>query len=863
MRNIIILLTSFFTLFSISCIAQTISPANSDFENGDYSNWIFYWGTCCTGTGLGTMTIDSLTTTPPAGPFIPCSFALTGPAPATGFVSITGIDPFGGFPVVGAGTYSLRIGSERPNFWANRADYYIHIPATATHFNIIYRYAVVLEDPGHSPSKQPRFDVTATDSNSNTIVPCANFHYVAGALPGFVGPVSNAFAPVIGIGCPGVGVSSTPINMWDSDVYYKPWATASINVSGYAGHTIIMSFAAGDCGFGGHFGYAYIDMSSGLYGVTGNINCASSTMQLIAPTGFASYQWYDSTTFTTLFGTTDTLNIPAPSTTTGYAVIVTPYPGYGCTDTLYTTVHPFSAADTISGRTKVCVGDTETLSDPLYGGTWSSSTAVATITPGPSGGEVVTGITAGTSVLTYQLPIGCFVTKTVTVLPTPAPIKDDFICVGSTITLSDPTTGGVWSSGNNAIATMTATGIVTGVSGGIDTISYTIDSCCSAMATITVLSMPVAGIIAGPSSLCAGSTITLSDTQGGGVWSSGSYSTATVTSAGVVTGVSMGTVAISYSVIDTCGTATAIKNISIIPNDTTFHNTDTNVCANVGSILLYGPSGYDSYLWSTGSTSSSIAVSSSGIYIDGASTTNCIKNIDTFNVIFKPMPQVSLGNDVSICPGDSVMLSSQESSGSFSWSTGSTNNTIVVYNEGTYALTVTENGCSTSDTIQIGILTVPTPHLGPDTILCKGDQLVLSVDSSQSVWSNGMTGTNITVTQSGTYWASVTNICGTGTDTIKADFEPCDITFPNAFTPNNDGKNDIARVVGYLGLYRNFSLSIYNRFGQRVFYTEDIYSGWDGTFNGIPSDLGVYFYMIYYTLEGKQHMMKGDLTLIR
>jgi gliding motility-associated-like protein len=58
-------------------------------------------------------------------------------------------------------------------------------------------------------------------------------------------------------------------------------------------------------------------------------------------------------------------------------------------------------------------------------------------------------------------------------------------------------------------------------------------------------------------------------------------------------------------------------------------------------------------------------------------------------------------------------------------------------------------------------------------------------------------------------------------------------------------------------------LSIYNRWGQRVFYTEDIYDGWNGKFNGINQDVGTYYYMMFYSLEGKRHMMKGDLELIR
>ena len=64
-------------------------------------------------------------------------------------------------------------------------------------------------------------------------------------------------------------------------------------------------------------------------------------------------------------------------------------------------------------------------------------------------------------------------------------------------------------------------------------------------------------------------------------------------------------------------------------------------------------------------------------------------------------------------------------------------------------------------------------------------------------------------------------------------------------------------------MFRNYKLSIYNRWGQRIFYTEDIYAGWDGKFNGVDQNIGTYFYMITYTLEGKSGMLKGDLTLVK
>jgi len=303
--------------------------------------------------------------------------------------------------------------------------------------------------------------------------------------------------------------------------------------------------------------------------------------------------------------------------------------------------------------------------------------------------------------------------------------------------------------------------------------------------------------------------------------------------------------------------------VSVHPTITSLVN-DTFVCAG-NSITLNAPAGYSSYLWNTGSVANSVT-EGSGIYWVSASII-CAIAYDTFYMTAIPLPIVSLGSDTAICEGSSVTLTSfQETSSQYLWSNGSTNASIAVSAAGTYSLTVTQNGCSASSSVNVSELnTPPAIDLGPDTLLCTGDQFILSVNdpTGSLLWSTGATKQTITVTDQGNYWVIASNICGSVSDTVNVNFELCDIWFPSAFTPNDDGLNDIIRVVGNLQHYNDFSLSICNRWGQRVFYTEDIYSGWNGKFNGVNQDVGSYYYMIFYSLEGKRHMMKGDLELIR
>ncbi len=239
--------------------------------------------------------------------------------------------------------------------------------------------------------------------------------------------------------------------------------------------------------------------------------------------------------------------------------------------TTVVTVNPFPDAGTISGITTVCPGTTSPLIDAATGGVWSSvSTGVATI----SSTGVVTGVTAGTSVISYTVTNSCgtaVATTTVTVNPSPqagAISGSTIICPGTTTQLTDPATGGIWSSVSPGVATVNATGLVTGVSGGSSVISYAVsNSCGTAVATITIIVEPTnAGTITGTTTVCAGSTTQLQNlVVPGGAWSSVSPGVAIISASGLVSGVSAGTSAISYTVVNSCGTFATGTVVTVNP----------------------------------------------------------------------------------------------------------------------------------------------------------------------------------------------------------------------------------------------------------------------------------------------------------
>lgn len=208
----------------------------------------------------------------------------------------------------------------------------------------------------------------------------------------------------------------------------------------------------------------------------------------------------------------------------------------------------------ITGTPTVCTGFTTTLSDALTGGTWSSSSLLATVDPTTG---VVTGYLASTPNIIYTIA-GCSATLQITVNTSPLPIGGSaFVCQGSTTSLSDGTTGGTWSSSNTGIATVSATGSVSSLAAGNTNITYVLPTGCSTTVVVTVNSQPAA--ITGATILCSGVPSPLSDATSGGTWSSSNTFIASVNpSTGTVLGSGIGTANITYTLAGGCRSNTTV-----------------------------------------------------------------------------------------------------------------------------------------------------------------------------------------------------------------------------------------------------------------------------------------------------------------
>jgi len=226
----------------------------------------------------------------------------------------------------------------------------------------------------------------------------------------------------------------------------------------------------------------------------------------------------------------------------------------GCSSVVTVTVSPIPVLS--GGGSTVCVGSSIAIGGTPAGGTWTSSTTNATV----SASGLVTGAAVGTAGITYTMASGCYASRAMTVNPAIGAITGTpTVCVSFATTLGHPVAGGNWSTSNAAVATISSTtGITTGNTVGTATISYVVAGCL-ATTVMSVNGVPTG--ITGPSSVCVGSTITWVGIGGvSATWTSSATSVATVSSAGIVSGMGVGTSTITYNT--GCGSTTRVVSVN-------------------------------------------------------------------------------------------------------------------------------------------------------------------------------------------------------------------------------------------------------------------------------------------------------------
>ena len=161
----------------------------------------------------------------------------------------------------------------------------------------------------------------------------------------------------------------------------------------------------------------------------------------------------------------------------------------------------------------------------------------------------------------------------------------------------------------------------------------------------------------------------------------------------------------------------------------------------------------------------------------------------------------------------------------------------------------------------------PAVSLGADTTYCGSFARVLNTHYFNTQWSTGVTDSQIVVSTAGTYYATITTSCGGVSDTIhivQDSCNDCKLVVPSAFSPNKDGKNEVFHALSNCPVV-DFSMHIYNRWGELVFTSNNIADGWDGSYMGSQQPIEVYSYTVKYRdfVTGEQKAVTGNVTLVR
>ena len=662
----------------------------------------------------------------------------------------------------------------------------------------------------------------------------------------------------------------------------------------------------------------------------------SSQNYSVTPETGISYTWSGlpaGASFTTTNGTTasSSMTVNWGTATPGtYSVTVTPSNACGNTGTpqsISVTVLPAPTPVTISGPTTLCSGDTISLtSNYTSGNTWSpngettpsisvttagtytvsvasscgtisashtvtlNTTTQASILPnGPTtfcpGGSVtltsgsstgnswstgettpsITVTTAGTYVLTVTETCGSTsVSQQVTILSLPNPqiSGTTSFCTGQQTTLT--ASGGTtyqWSTGE------TTTSINVSTPGNYTVTAF--NSCgqaTSAPVTVTETPLPNAQIT-GTSAFCTGQQAVL--TASGGdtyLWSNGE----TTTSINV-------NVAGSYFVTATnsCGQSTSTTVvITEIPLPNPQISGNQTYCEGQQTVLT--ASGGNSYVWSTGETTTTITVSTPGSYTVTATNTCGQVTSPAFTISELPLPTAQISGITSFCAGSQTTLSASGGS-TYLWSNGQTGASISVSNPGSYWVVAANNCGADSDTVQVTLSTIsasftadPASGAAPLNVnfINTSDPGALSFHWD---FGDGSTGASAAPThlfgQAGEYLVELTATNANGcSDTYSLTIEvldmPSSLTIPNIFTPNGDHQNDEFIVIAER--IASYKLQILNRWGNVIITIEDPQLGWDGTIQGDQASNGTYFYQITATgMDQKSYNESGFFELLR
>lgn len=275
--------------------------------------------------------------------------------------------------------------------------------------------------------------------------------------------------------------------------------------------------------------------------------------------------------------------------------------------------------------------------------------------------------------------------------------------------------------------------------------------------------------------------------------------------------------------------------------------------------------------WSNGAQGPKMTTNISGEYRVTATVGLCSNSHD-FKLDFFP-DELQLGPNLRFCNNIDTLITVPISNfQSAIWNEEVPSDVYRITKPGTVKLTVvTQNGCVEKDSLQVLLFKSPYLNLGSDTSLCLSENPVLDAGNGMRdyLWNTGQRTQKITAYDSGLYYVEVTTTEGCKSrDSVllikRKDLLPSNIYMPNAFTPNDDGLNDLYPNNQFQVKGAEYRLWLYNRWGEKLAEYHHPDGNWDGKINGIAVPEGVYVYKITWIgCDNKRRTLYGDFTLLR
>jgi gliding motility-associated-like protein len=635
--------------------------------------------------------------------------------------------------------------------------------------------------------------------------------------------------------------------------------------------------------------------------------CINTNINLNA-NGGTSYSWSGPNSFSSV---SQNPTIPnATSLEAGvYNVTVT---AFGCTNTGSVSVNVLNPTTTASNTGAYCAGAVIQLSTPAANSyTWNGPGGYVSNTQNPSlpgsntsmSGVYNVTVTVGTCTAAATTSV------TVNALPAPNPSNTGPYCSGTAIQLNvGPFNTYSWT-GPGAFSDNTQNPTIpnsTVSNGGVYVVTVTDANGCvnTSSTTVVVNATPIAA--ASGATVCENTTANL--TANGGqtyAWSGpGGFISA-------VQNPSLFNSSLSASgqytvVVMSSGSCTDVAVANVLINPAPVPNIVTNSPICINNVLTLSASGGNTYAW-TGPNGfvSSVAnptlfassVAFSGNYqvtVTGAG--GCTASTST-NVVVNPnlVPSISSGPNVGCAPlCVNFTVSSTPPTANASWLFGNGSTTVGIsatscFNSaGIYTVTSTAtdaNGCTGIATYTVEVYPQPVADFNhaPIKPVVNVDGEVTFTDASWGTpvvswnwyfmntaqYTSVLQNPTFMYTEAGTYAVALVVKSDKGClDTLVRPLvvgEDYGLYVPNAFTPNQDGLNDLFQPKGF-GIVK-YELNIFDRWGERTFHTEKFEEGWSGTFQGRGTTIceeGVYTWLINVTdVFGKAHELKGHVTLIK